>query len=65
MVTKSVLTAAPLRVSFLGGGTDFASYYRRENGAVLAAAIDKYVYVHVKRHDPLFQERYRVSYSEV
>lgn len=64
-MTKSVLTAAPLRVSFLGGGTDFASYYRRENGAVLAAAIDKYVYVHVKRHDPLFQERYRVSYSEV
>jgi D-glycero-alpha-D-manno-heptose-7-phosphate kinase len=65
VVTNSVLTAAPLRVSFLGGGTDFASYYRRENGAVLAAAIDKYVYVHVKRHDPLFQERYRVSYSEV
>jgi D-glycero-alpha-D-manno-heptose-7-phosphate kinase len=65
VVSKSVLTAAPLRVSFLGGGTDFSSYYRRQNGAVLAAAIDKYVYVHVKRHDPLFQERYRVSYSEV
>lgn len=65
MSTRSVLTAAPLRVSFLGGGTDFPSYFRKSQGAVLAAAIDKYVYVHVKRHDPLFQERYRVSYSEV
>lgn len=65
MSTRSVLTAAPLRVSFLGGGTDFPSYFRKSQGAVLASAIDKYVYVHVKRHDPLFQERYRVSYSEV
>lgn len=65
MPVKSVLTSAPLRISFLGGGTDFASFYREQPGAVLAAAIDQYVYVHVKKHDPLFQERYRVSYSEV
>ena len=65
MSIKSVLTCAPLRISFLGGGTDFASYYKNTSGAVLAAAIDKYVYVHIKKHDPLFQERYRVSYSEV
>ena len=65
MYTKSVLTSAPLRISFLGGGTDFSSYYSKSSGAVLAAAIDKYVYVHIKKHDPLFQERYRVSYSEV
>ena len=65
MEIRSVLTCAPLRVSFLGGGTDFRSYFSRHKGAVLAAAINKYVYVHVKRHDPLFQERYRVAYSEV
>ena len=65
MEIRSVLTCAPLRVSFLGGGTDFRSYFSRYKGAVLAAAINKYVYVHVKRHDQLFQERYRVSYSEV
>jgi D-glycero-alpha-D-manno-heptose-7-phosphate kinase len=62
---NSVLTSAPLRISFLGGGTDFASFYERSSGTVLASAIDKYVYVHIKRHDPLFQERFRVSYSEV
>ena len=65
MPVKSVLTCAPLRISLLGGGTDFPSYYGKSSGAVLAAAIDQYVYVHIKKHDPLFQERYRISYSEV
>ena len=65
MRKKSVLTSAPLRVSFLGGGSDLPSYFRENQGAVIAAAISKYVYVHVKRHDPLFQEKYRISYSEV
>ena len=65
MPIKSVLAVAPLRISFLGGGTDFASYYSKSHGAVLSAAIDKYVYVHLKIHDSLFQERYRVSYSTV
>jgi D-glycero-alpha-D-manno-heptose-7-phosphate kinase len=65
MSSVSVLSCAPLRISFLGGGTDFASFYKKNGGAVVAAAIDKYVYVHIKKHDPLFQERYRVSYSEV
>ena len=65
MAVKSVLTSAPLRVSFLGGGTDFKSFYSKSQGAVLSAAIDKYVYVHLKVHDPLFQEKYRISYSTV
>jgi D-glycero-alpha-D-manno-heptose-7-phosphate kinase len=56
---------APLRVSFLGGGSDMSSFYEKSPGCVVSAAIDKYVYVHIKRHDPLFQERYRVSYSEI
>ena len=65
MSVKSVLTCAPLRISLLGGGTDFSSYYLKSSGAVLTAAIDQYVYVHIKKHNPLFQERYRISYSDV
>lgn len=65
MNIQSVLSLAPLRVSFLGGGTDISSFYARESGAVVSAAINKYVYVHVKRHDLLFQEKYRISYSDV
>jgi D-glycero-alpha-D-manno-heptose-7-phosphate kinase len=62
---QSVLSVAPLRLSFVGGGSDIPNFYKSYGGAVVSAAIDKYVYVHIKRHDPLFQERYRISYSEV
>ncbi len=49
----------------MGGGSDIANFYEIHGGAVVSAAINKYVYVHIKRHDPLFQERYRISYSEI
>jgi D-glycero-alpha-D-manno-heptose-7-phosphate kinase len=65
MKHQSVLTLAPLRISFIGGGTDINYFYRNSPGKVVSAAINKYVYVHIKNHDPLFQERYRISYSEV
>lgn len=61
---QSVMTMAPLRVSLCGGGTDLPSYFLLENGAVTSIAINKYTYVHIKRHDPLFQERFRISYSD-
>lgn len=65
MAFQSVLSMAPLRVSFVGGGSDIVNFYEKYTGAVVSAAINKYVYVHIKRHDPLFQERYRISYSEI
>ena len=65
MIIQSALTLAPLRISLIGGGTDFKSYYSKSDGMVISAAIQKYVYVHIKRHDPLFQEKYRISYSSV
>ena len=61
---RSVTTIAPLRVSFVGGGTDIASYYTCHGGAVVSATVDQYVYVTVKRHSPLFAENYRLSYSK-
>jgi D-glycero-alpha-D-manno-heptose-7-phosphate kinase len=62
---KSVLSIAPLRISFVGGGTDISNFYSQNIGRVVSASIEKYIYVHVKRHDELFQEKYRVSYSEI
>lgn len=64
-MTLSVLTVAPLRMSFSGGGSDIRSYFSQKKGAVLSCSIDKYVFVHVKIHDDTFGERYRISYSEV
>jgi D-glycero-alpha-D-manno-heptose-7-phosphate kinase len=40
-----IITRSPLRISLGGGGTDLPSYYRERGGFVLAAAIDKYVYI--------------------
>jgi D-glycero-alpha-D-manno-heptose-7-phosphate kinase len=60
---RLVVTRTPLRVSFGGGGTDIADFYERNYGAVFSAAIDKYIYVTVKRHSELFCEPIRINYS--
>jgi D-glycero-alpha-D-manno-heptose-7-phosphate kinase len=44
-----IITRSPLRITLGGGGTDLASYYRQHGGFLIAAAIDKYVYVTVMR----------------
>jgi D-glycero-alpha-D-manno-heptose-7-phosphate kinase len=58
-----VTTITPHRLSFFGGGSDFAGFYRRAGGAVISTTLDKYLYVTVKRHSPLFGEAYRLNYS--
>ena len=55
-----IISRTPLRVSFLGGGSDLPAYYRRQGGLVISAAIEKYVYVTVSRK---FDDAVRVSYS--
>lgn len=40
-----IITRSPLRITLGGGGTDLPSYYREHGGFVIAAAIDKYVFV--------------------
>jgi D-glycero-alpha-D-manno-heptose-7-phosphate kinase len=44
-----IIARSPLRITLGGGGTDLPSYYREHDGFLLAAAIDKYVYVTVMR----------------
>ncbi len=44
-----IITRSPLRITLGGGGTDLPSYYRHYGGFLIAAAIDKYVYVTVTR----------------
>lgn len=40
-----IIVRSPLRISLGGGGTDLPSYYRDHTGFLIAAAIDKYVYI--------------------
>jgi len=54
-----LIVQTPLRISFLGGGTDFEDFYSDHGGAVLSAAIDKYVFVIVmERFDDLIYVNY-------
>ena len=61
---RAVTTITPQRLSLVGGGTDLPDFYRDHGGAVVSATIDKYIYVTVKRHSPLFNETYRLGYSK-
>ncbi len=55
-----IISRTPLRMSFVGGGSDLPVFYRRFGGAVVSTAINKYVYLTV---NPKFDHRIRVSYS--
>ena len=55
-----IIARSPLRLSLGGGGTDLPSFYQRHCGFVIAAAIDRYVYVAV--HEP-FVERIILKYA--
>ena len=59
---KIVITKTPLRVSFVGGGTDMPYFYNKFSGATISCAINKYIYVTAKYHNN-FQEKYRLNYS--
>src|ERR1700676_729150 len=48
-IPDMIIARSPLRITLGGGGTDLASYYCEHEGFLVAAAIDKYVYVTVMR----------------
>jgi D-glycero-alpha-D-manno-heptose-7-phosphate kinase len=55
-----IITQTPLRISLGGGGTDLPSYYSQREGFLVAAAINKYVFVGINR---TFSEDYTIKYS--
>ena len=56
-----IVARAPLRLPLGGGGTDLPSYYERRGGFILAAGIDKYVYVCANR--PAGDDLIRLKYT--
>jgi len=55
-----IVTKTPLRMSFVGGGSDLPAFYREEVGAVLSTSINKYMYICVNKK---FDGRIRISYT--
>lgn len=56
-----IISRTPLRISFVGGGSDIQSYYKHKGGAVVSTAIDKYIYITVNKK---FDNKIRASYSK-
>jgi D-glycero-alpha-D-manno-heptose-7-phosphate kinase len=56
-----IISKTPLRMSFVGGGSDLPVFYRKYGGAVVSTAINKFVYVTVNKK---FDDRIRLSYSK-
>ncbi len=56
-----IISRTPLRISFVGGGSDISSFYRHTPGAVVSTAINKYVYIAVNRQ---FDGRILINYSK-
>lgn len=56
-----IISRTPLRVSFVGGGTDLPDFYEQHGGAVISTAVDKWIHVVVARR---FEGNVRVSYSQ-
>lgn len=56
-----ILVKTPLRISFIGGSTDFEDFYLKHGGRVVSTTIDKYVYINISKK---FAGDVRVSYSK-
>jgi len=55
-----IISRTPLRMSFVGGGSDLPQFYREHGGAVLSTAIDKYIFVTANKK---FDSGVRLAYS--
>jgi D-glycero-alpha-D-manno-heptose-7-phosphate kinase len=56
-----IITKAPMRISFAGGGTDLKAFYANEPGSVVSTAIDKFVYIAVHKY---FYNKILLKYSK-
>ena len=57
-----IISRSPLRITLGGGGTDLPSYYKKNGGFIISAAINKYVYVTITRP---FKEGIYLKYSKI
>ena len=59
-----IISKTPFRISLIGGGTDFPSYYKNNPGLVVGGTIDKYCYVSARFLPPVFDYKHRIVWSK-
>ena len=60
-----IITRTPFRISFIGGGTDIPSYFKKNGGQVIVTTIDKFTYHLIKSPINKREYKYNISYSKI
>ena len=61
-----IITQTPLRISFVGGGSDYPEFFLKHRGAVLGTAIDKALFFSISHvYSKLFDYKLRIAYRQV
>ncbi len=60
-----IISRAPYRVSFFGGGTDYHAWYQEHGGAILSTSINHYCYITCRYLPPFFDFKNRISWSKI
>lgn len=58
-----IITRTPLRVSLVGGGTDIQKFYKNKTGKVISMAINKYVYVIIKKQTGVIENKFKFYWN--
>jgi len=58
-----IISKTPLRISFVGGGTDLEAFYKHHYGLVVSTAINKHIYICIHKH--FDGNRFLLKYSKI
>ena len=58
-----IIVRTPLRISLVGGGTDIKKYYQKKTGKVISMAINKYVYVIIKKQSGVIENKFKFFWN--
>lgn len=60
-----LVSKTPYRISFFGGGTDYAPWYEKHGGAVLSTTISHYCYISARFRPPFFPDKSRIVWNRI
>ncbi len=60
-----IIARAPYRISFVGGGTDLKSFYQSSYGLTISTAINKYIYIIIKKPNGIIEKKYKINMGKV
>lgn len=58
-----IITRTPLRISLVGGSTDIKKFYKNKTGKVISMAINKYVYVIIKKQTGVIENKFKFYWN--